>query len=228
MGLLIYLNGTFVPEEQATVSVFDHGLLYGDGVFEGIRSYNCNVFKLKEHLERLKASAKYIMLDIPLSLDELEEAVIQTLQKNQLKDAYIRLVITRGKGDLGLAPWKCPQPTVFIIADKIALYPRDFYEKGLDIVTASTRRLSSAAFSTKAKTLNYLNNIMAKIEGKNAGALEALMLSQEGYVLECTGDNIFIFNNKELITPPEHTGILKGITRDSVIELAREKGYRVA
>lgn len=227
MGLLIYLNGEFVPEKKAVVSVFDHGLLYGDGVFEGIRSYNFNVFKLREHLERLYDSAKYIMLDIPLSPDELEEAVVQTLKKNRLKDAYIRLVVTRGPGDLGLAPWKCPKPTIFIIADSIALYPKDFYVKGLDIVTAPTRRLRSSAFSTRAKTLNYLNNIMAKIEGKNSGSLEAVMLSQEGYVLECTGDNIFIIKNDVIITPPEHIGILKGITRDSVMELASNKGYTV-
>lgn len=227
MGLLIYLNGEFVSKEKAVVSVFDHGLLYGDGVFEGIRSYNCNVFKLREHLERLYDSAKYIMLDIPLSLDELEQAVVETLKRNHLKDAYIRLVITRGVGDLGLAPWKCPKPTIFIIADSIALYPADYYKKGLEIVTAPTRRLCSSAFSTRAKTLNYLNNIMAKIEGKNGGALEALMLSEQGYVLECTGDNIFLIKNNELITPPEHIGILKGITRDSVMDLARKQGYNV-
>ncbi len=225
--MLIYLNGKLVPEEEAKVSVFDHGLLYGDGVFEGIRVYNCNVFKLREHLERLFDSAKFINLKIPMSIEELEKAVIMTLKANKIRDGYIRLVVTRGVGDLGLAPWKCHTPTIFIIADKVKLYPEEYYKNGLEIITAATLRVRPSAFNPKAKSLNYLNNIMAKIECHNAGVLEALMLSEEGYVVECTGDNVFIVKKGIIYTPPEYIGALKGITRDTIVSMARELGYTV-
>jgi len=224
--MVVYLNGEFVPKEAAKVSVFDHGLLYGDGVFEGIRSYNGRVFKLDEHLQRLYNSAKAIRLKIPLEIKEMESAVLETLRRNNLRDAYIRLVVTRGVGDLGLDPDKCPEPTVFIITDKIVLYPQKFYDEGLEIVTAATRRNLPEAINPRIKSLNYLNNILAKLEGKLANAPEALMLNTEGYVVECTGDNIFIVKDNVLITPPIHVGILEGVTRDAVIEIADEIGIR--
>lgn len=227
MSLLIYLDGKFVPEDEAKVSVFDHGLLYGDGVFEGIRSYNCNVFKLKEHIDRLYESAKYINLVIPMKKEEMTQVVVDSLVKNNISDGYIRLVVTRGKGDLGLSPTKCPKATVFCIAASIQLYPEELYEKGLTVITAPTLRTRASAFNPKAKSLNYLNNIMAKMECENAGAAEALMLSDEGYVVECTGDNIFIIKDKVITTPPEYIGALKGISRDTVIESARKLGYTV-
>ncbi|HIE28856.1 TPA: branched-chain-amino-acid transaminase [Candidatus Poribacteria bacterium] len=225
--MVVYLNGEFVPKEEAKISVFDHGLLYGDGVFEGIRSYKGRVFKLDEHLKRLYNSAKAIRLKIPLNIKEMEEALLETLRRNNLYDAYIRLVVTRGEGDLGLDPDKCPEPTVFIITDKIVLYPQKFYDEGLEIVTAATRRNLSEAIDPRIKSLNYLNNILAKIEGKLADAPEALMLNAEGYVVECTGDNIFIVKDNVLITPPIHVGILEGVTRNAVIEIANEIGIRV-
>ena len=224
--MLIYLNGKFVPKEEAKISVFDHGLLYGDGVFEGIRSYNGRVFKLDEHLKRLYNSAKAIRLRIPLDIKEMEKALLETLRRNNLHDAYIRLVVTRGEGDLGLDPDKCPEPTVFIITDKIVLYPQKFYNEGLEIVTAATRRNIPEAINPRIKSLNYLNNILAKLEGKLANAPEALMLNTEGYVVECTGDNIFIVKDNVLITPPIHIGILEGVTRNAVIEIANEMGIR--
>ncbi|PIV64838.1 MAG: branched-chain amino acid aminotransferase [bacterium (Candidatus Ratteibacteria) CG_4_10_14_3_um_filter_41_18] len=217
----IWLNGKLVPKEGARVSVFDHGLLYGDGVFEGIRSYNGRIFKLTEHLERLYRSAKSIILKIPLSSGELEEAIIKTLRANNLKDAYIRVVATRGVGDLGLDPAKCSSATVFIIASKIQLYPEELYEKGLSLITAFTRRNDIKTLNPAVKSLNYLNNILAKIEATNAGALEAIMLNKDGYVAECTGDNIFMVKEEALQTPPASAGILEGITRNSVIELAQ-------
>lgn len=225
--MLIYLDGQFVPQEEAKVSVFDHGLLYGDGVFEGIRSYNGRVFKLDEHLKRLYDSAKALMLNMPLSIDEMEEAVLETLRQNNLRDAYIRLVVTRGVGDLGLDPDKCPRATVFIIADKIALYPPEFYENGLEIVTVPTRRNLTEALNPRIKSLNYLNNILAKIEGKLAGVIEALMINAEGYVVECTGDNVFIWKDNTLFTPPTYVGILEGVTRNAVMGIAREIGLDV-
>jgi branched-chain amino acid aminotransferase len=225
--MVIYLNGEFVPKAEAKISVFDHGLLYGDGVFEGIRSYNGRVFKLDEHLKRLYNSAKAIRLKIPLNIKEMEEALLETLRRNNLSDAYIRLVVTRGEGDLGLDPDKCPEPTVFIITDKIVLYPKKLYDDGLEIVTAATRRNIPEAINPRIKSLNYLNNILAKLEGKLANALEALMLNAEGYVVECTGDNIFILKDNALITPPIHVGILEGVTRNAVIEIASENGIRV-
>jgi branched-chain amino acid aminotransferase len=218
--MLINLNGKLVKKEDARVSVFDHGLLYGDGVFEGIRSYNGLVFKLREHVERLYDSAKYISLKIPLSEEAMVKAVVATLKANRLKDAYIRLVVTRGPGDLGLDPRNCPAASWFIIADKIALYPKDLYEKGLKIVTVATRRNVVEALNPQVKSLNYLNNILGKIEAINAGVAEAVMLDQNGYVTECTGDNIFIVRGRRLLTPPVHMGILKGITRGAVLDLA--------
>ena len=225
--MLIYIDGEFLPKAEAKVSVFDHGLLYGDGVFEGIRSYNGRVFKLDEHLERLYDSAKSIMLQIPISIETMKETVLETLRRNHLTEAYIRLIITRGVGDLGLDPDKCPKPSIIIIADKIALYPQKFYEDGLEIVTVSVRRNYAEAINPRIKSLNYLNNILAKIEGKQAGAEEVLMLNAEGYVVECSGDNIFWIKNKMLVTPPVHMGILEGVTRNSVIDLARDAGMQV-
>ena len=189
--MLVYIDGEFLPKEEAKISVFDHGLLYGDGVFEGIRSYRGRVFKLDEHLQRLYDSAKAITLEIPISIEEMEEAVLETLRRNDLYDAYIRLIVTRGVGDLGLDPDNCPAPTIIIITDKIALYPQNLYEQGLEIVTVSIRRNYAEAINPRIKSLNYLNNILAKIEGKQSGVVEALMLNAEGYVVECTGDNIF-------------------------------------
>ncbi|MDN5293606.1 MAG: branched-chain amino acid aminotransferase [Eubacteriales bacterium] len=227
MGLIIYLNGEFVPEEKAVVSVFDHGLLYGDGVFEGIRAYNNRVFRLREHLERLYESAKSIMLNIPLTIDEMQEVVLETLRRNNLRDAYIRLVVTRGKGDLGLDPRKCPEPTVFCIASSIQLYPEELYEKGLEVITVPTPRNYNEAVNPRIKSLNYLNNILAKIEANLAGTLEAIMLNSQGYVAEATGDNVFVVKKGVLITPPKYAGILEGITRNAVIELARKRGIEV-
>ena len=225
--MLVYIDGEFLPQEEAKISVFDHGLLYGDGVFEGIRSYQGRVFKLDEHLQRLYDSAKAIMLEIPISIEDMEEAVLETLRRNQLHDAYIRLVVTRGVGDLGLDPDKCPVPTIFIIADKITLYPPNFYEDGLEIITVSVRRNYAEAISPRIKSLNYLNNILAKIEGKQAGVEEVLMLNAEGYVVECSGDNIFFLKNNVIVTPPTYLGILEGVTRNTVIDLARELGITV-
>jgi branched-chain amino acid aminotransferase len=223
----IYINGKFYDKDSAKISVFDHGLLYGDGVFEGIRSYNRLVFKLKEHIERLFESAQSIMLKVPLSREELIKAVVLTLKKNNLKDAYIRLIVTRGVGDLGLDPRKCyGGATVIIIADKIKLYPAKFYIGGLKIVTVPTVRNLPEALNPQIKSLNYLNNILAKIEAVNAGCDEAIMLDSLGYVAECTGDNIFIVKRGHLYTPP-CMGTLRGITRDAVLEIARRKNISV-
>lgn len=219
----IYIDGKFYKKEDAKVSVFDHGLLYGDGVFEGIRSYNRLVFKLKEHIDRLFESAKSIMLDIPLSKEQVIKAVIATLKENKLNDAYIRLIVTRGEGDLGLDPRKCKgKATIIIIADKIALYPQEIYHKGLKIVTVPTIRNLPEALNPQIKSLNYLNNILAKIEAANSGCDEAIMLDSLGYVAECTGDNIFIVKDNHLYTPPQCMGTLRGITRDAVIEVAKK------
>ncbi len=227
MSLKIFLNDRLVDREQAVVSVFDHGLLYGDGVFEGIRSYNGLVFKLREHLDRLYESAHTLMLDVPMTKAQLEKAVIQTLKANQLKDAYIRLVVTRGPGDLGLDPRKCKKATLFIIADKIVLYPKAYYETGLKIATVPTVRNHPEALNPQIKSLNYLNNILAKIEATNAGVDEALLLNTQGYVTECTAENIFFVNGNCLKTPPPYVGILKGITRETVMRLAHEAGLCV-
>ncbi|MZP29743.1 branched-chain-amino-acid transaminase [Heliobacterium undosum] len=228
MSLIIYLDGRFVPEEQAKISVFDHGFLYGDGIFEGIRAYNGRVFKLDEHIDRLYDSAKAIKLAIPMGKGEMVDVVLETLRRNHLRDAYIRLVVSRGKGDLGLDPRKCPGATVLCITAGITLYPPEFYEKGLEVVTVATRRNVPEALNPRIKSLNYLNNILAKLEAARAGVLEAIMLNQEGYVAECTGDNIFIIKQGRLITPPVHVGILEGITRNTVMDLARAKGFTVA
>ncbi len=218
----IYIDGKFYKKEDAKVSVFDHGLLYGDGVFEGIRSYSRLVFKLKEHIDRLFESAKSIMLNIPLSKDQVIKAVIATLKENKLNDAYIRLIVTRGEGDLGLDPRKCKgKATIIIIADKIALYPKEIYREGLKIVTVPTIRNLPEALNPQIKSLNYLNNILAKIEAVNSGCDEAIMLDSLGYVAECTGDNIFIVKDNHLYTPPQCMGTLRGITRDAVIEVAK-------
>jgi len=227
MSLIIYLNGEFVPQERAVVSVFDHGLLYGDGVFEGIRAYHGRVFKLDEHLDRLYDSAKTIAMEIPVSKGEMQEIVLETLRRNNLRDAYIRLVVTRGTGDLGLDPRKCSKPTVFCIAASIQLYPEELYRKGLAVITVSTRRNIPTACSPRVKSLNYLNNIYAKIEAGLAGVPEAIMLNAEGYVAEATGDNIFVVKNGVLITPPSYVGILEGVTRNVVMDLARQKGISV-
>ncbi|MDD3065993.1 MAG: branched-chain-amino-acid transaminase [Endomicrobiaceae bacterium] len=219
----IYLNGKFVNKEDAVVSVFDHGLLYGDGVFEGIRAYNGRVFRLAEHIDRLWDSAKAIALCIPMTKSEMEKIVLETLKINKLDDAYIRLVISRGTGDLGLDPAKCPKPTIFVITDKISLYPDELYTNGLEVITVSTRRTTPDTLSPNIKSLNYLNNIMAKLEAKRAGVLEAIMLNREGYVAECSGDNIFVVKNGVVTTPPAYAGALKGVTRNTAIELIRNK-----
>jgi len=219
----VYINGKFYEKDEAKVSVFDHGLLYGDGVFEGIRSYNRLVFKLKEHIDRLFESAHSIMLEIPITKEQLSKAVVSTLKENGLKDAYIRLVVTRGEGDLGLDPRKCRgHTTIIIITDKIALYPEKFYREGLKIMTVPTIRNLPEALNPQIKSLNYLNNILAKIEAINSGCDEAIMLDSLGYVAECTGDNIFIVKRQHLYTPPQCMGTLRGITRDTVLEIARE------
>lgn len=218
--LIIHLNGDYVPKSEAKVSVFDHGLLYGDGVFEGIRAYNCLVFKLKEHLARLAESAHTLLLQMPLSQEQMIEAVTETLRRNHLRDAYIRVVVTRGTGDLGLDPAKCKKPTWFIITDKIVLYPEALYRNGMDIITVPTVRNLPEAINPAIKSLNYLNNIMAKIEAKNSNYQEALMLNHQGYVAECTGDNIFILKKGILQTPAAHVGVLRGITRQAIMDLA--------
>jgi branched-chain amino acid aminotransferase len=219
----IYINGKLYEKEDAKISVFDHGLLYGDGVFEGIRSYNRLVFKLKEHIDRLYESAHSIMLEIPMTREQIAKAVIATLKANKLSDAYIRLVVTRGEGDLGLDPRKCKgKAATIIITDKITLYPERFYKEGLSIITVPTVRNLPEALNPQIKSLNYLNNILAKIEAVNSGCDEAIMLDALGYVAECTGDNIFVVKNNHLYTPPQCMGTLRGITRDSVMEISRK------
>jgi branched-chain amino acid aminotransferase len=220
----IYLEGRFVDQSDAKVSVFDHGLLYGDGVFEGIRLYGGNVFRLDEHLERFENSAKAILLDNPLTRAQWSDAVCETCRVNGLTDGYIRMVLTRGAGDLGLAPWLCSKPSYFIIAAKIALYPPETYENGLAIVTVPTRRIGQGALPATVKSLNYLNNILAKIEARQAGALEAIMLNEQGYVAEGTADNVFIVHKGELYTPSASQGALKGVTRGAIIDIAKGLG----
>lgn len=227
MGLKVYINGEYFEKDQARVSVFDHGFLYGDGVFEGIRSYNRLVFKLKEHINRLYESSQGIMLTIPLSKEEMIKAVVATLKLNKLDNAYIRLVVTRGMGDLGLDPRKCKHASVIIITDNIKLYPEKMYREGLSIITVPTPRNIPEALNPQIKSLNYLNNILAKIEALNSGYEEALMFTAHGYVAECTGDNIFIIKDNNLITPPAFLGILKGITRACVMDIAKKSGMTV-
>jgi len=218
----VYINGKLYEKEEAKISVYDHGLLYGDGVFEGIRSYGGKIFRLEQHLDRLWESAKAIWLEIPMTKAEMAKAIHDTLAANNLSDAYIRLVVTRGVGTLGLDPNKCERPQIIIITDSIALYPNELYEKGLEIITSSVPRVPPAALSPRIKSLNYLNNILAKIEGIQAGCIEALMLNHKGEVAECTADNIFLVRHGRLMTPPVDAGILEGVTRNAVIELARE------
>jgi len=224
MPRIIFMNDRLVPEEEARVSVFDHGLLYGDGVFEGLRSYSGRVFRLDTHLDRLWDSARAISLEIPLAKDVVARAVNDTLAANKLVDGYVRLLVTRGAGSLGLDPNRTKNPQVIVIADTISLYPQEFYDKGLRIVTAATQRVHSAALSPRIKSLNYLNNIMAKLEGLQAGCVEALMLNHKGEVAECTGDNVFVVRSDRLLTPPPDAGILEGITRGAVMELAHAAG----
>jgi branched-chain amino acid aminotransferase len=224
----IFMDGKYYGERDAKVSVFDHGLLYGDGVFEGIRAYHGRVFKLKEHIDRLFYSAKAILLELPMSHAQLMAATVETCRKNKIRDGYIRLVVTRGVGTLGLNPRSCKRPSIIIIADKIQLYPPELYQRGLDIVTVPTARNLHSALNPAIKSLNYLNNILAKIEANNAGVEEAVMLNAEGFVAECTGDNLFIVKNRALFTPPLSAGALYGITRQTVIELAEEAGLKVS
>jgi len=224
----IFIDGKFYSERDAKVSVFDHGLLYGDGVFEGIRAYHGHVFKLKEHIDRLFYSAKAILLELPMSHAALMKVTVETCRANKLRDGYIRLVVTRGVGTLGLNPRTCKKPSVIIIADKIQLYPPEYYQRGLDIITVPTVRNLHSALNPAIKSLNYLNNILAKIEANNAGVEEAVMLNAEGFVAECTGDNLFIVKNRALFTPPLSAGALYGITRQTVIELAEEAGLKVS
>jgi branched-chain amino acid aminotransferase len=227
MSRKIYITGKLVPQEDAKVSVYDHGLLYGDGVFEGLRSYGGKVFRLAEHVERLYDSAKAIWLTIPMPQQEMADAINDTVRANDLQDGYIRAIVTRGAGSLGLDPNKCSNPQVIIIADTISLYPAELYEQGLSIVTVSVMRMNPAALNPRIKSLNYLNNILAKIEGLQAGCIEALMLNHKGEIAECTGDNIFLVRKDVLYTPPIDAGILEGVTRDAVIELAKEADIEV-
>lgn len=227
MSKWVYVSGEYVLKDKAKISVFDHGFLYGDGVFEGIRVYGGRVFRLEEHLQRLWESARAISLEVPLSRVKLKEKILETLRRNELRDAYIRLIVSRGKGDLGLDPGKCSQAEVIIITDKISIYAEELYEKGLEVIIASTRRNIPSALNCRIKSLNYLNNILAKIEATREEMPEAVMLNKDGYVAECTGDNIFIVKEKKLVTPPIWMGILKGITRDVVIELAQKEGIAV-
>jgi len=219
----IYINGNLYDKKDAKISVFDHGLLYGDGVFEGVRVYNRLIFKLKEHMDRLYESAASIMLKVPISKEQFNQAIVRTLKANNLEDAYLRIIVTRGEGDLGLDPRKCQgKETVIIIADRIALYPEKLYKFGMEIITVATTRTAHEALNPQIKSLNYLNNILAKIEAVNSGYEEALMLNDSGYVAECTGDNIFIVKNGELYTPPECMGALSGVTREEVLKIARK------
>ncbi|MDA8066221.1 MAG: branched-chain-amino-acid transaminase [Thermaerobacter sp.] len=224
MSLEIYLDGEFVPEEQARVSVYDHGFLYGDGVFEGIRAYNGRVFRLAQHIDRLYESAKSILLEIPVLKEDLAEAVVEACRRNAIRDGYIRVVVSRGKGDLGLDPRKCPRATVVVIADVISIFPEEVYREGMSVITVATRRSRTDALNPQIKTLNYLNSIMAKLEANLAGKPEVLLLNAEGLVVEGTGDNVFIVRRGHLVTPPTWLGILEGITRRTVLELAKARG----
>lgn len=220
----IHLDGQLLDKDDAKISVFDHGLLYGDGVFEGIRIYHGRIFRLTAHLERLYESARSICMEIPIPIEEMEKATLETVAANQLRDGYIRLVVTRGVGSLGLNPFQCPRPSIIIIAGSISLYPAERYEKGLNLITCATRRPTPAALSPQVKSLNYLNNVMAKIEAIQAGCEEGIMLNEQGYVAECTGDNVFIVKRGAVFTPPISAGGLDGITRQAVIELLGQLG----
>ncbi|MUG46151.1 branched-chain-amino-acid transaminase [Paenibacillus woosongensis] len=223
----IYLDGQFVTKENAKISVYDHGFLYGDGIFEGIRIYNGNIFKCKEHLDRLYDSAKSIMLNIPLTYQEMEDALVETLRRNELRDGYIRLVVSRGAGNLGLDPNRCPKASVIIIAEQLAIYSEEAYKTGLKTVSVSTKRNIPDALNPKIKSLNYLNNILVKIQSNLSGAGEAIMLNSQGYVTEGSGDNIFIVKNGVITTPPCYLGALEGITRQAIIDICHEKGYKL-
>ena len=223
----IYVDGKFYAEADAKVSVFDHGLLYGDGIFEGIRFYNGRVFRLEEHLERLWDSARSILLEIPMSQRAMTEALLETIRQNDLREGYIRLIVTRGVGNLGLNPEQCKMPSVIIITAQIALYPETVYRTGLSVVTCATRRTNPSALNPAVKSLNYLNNVMARIEANLANADEALMLNDEGNVAECTADNVFIVKRGQIFTPPITAGALRGITRSVVFEIAAETGIKV-
>ena len=220
----IYIDGKYCDRADAKISVFDHGLLYGDGVFEGIRIYNTTVFKLKEHIERLYQSAKAIFLDIPMTKEDMRNAVLDTVRINEKKDGYIRLIVTRGEGQLGIDPASCKKATVIIIVSDIQLYPEEYYKNGIEIITASSRRIASDCLDPRIKSLNYLNNIMAKLEARQAGCLEAVMLNKDGFVAECTGDNIFVVKGVELFTPAPYHGALDGITMRIVMEIAETLG----
>lgn len=223
----IYLNGEYVTKENAKVSVYDHGFLYGDGVFEGIRVYNGNVFRLDEHIERLYESALSILLHIPMTPEEMIQAVVETVRKNQLRDAYIRLVISRGVGNLGLDPRSCAAPNIIIIAEQLQLFPKELYETGMKIITVPTRRNKPDALNPKIKSLNYLNNVLVRIEAHLAGVSEALMLNSEGYVAEGSGDNVFLVKKGVLYTPPSYVGALQGITRQAILDIAQRLDYKV-
>jgi branched-chain amino acid aminotransferase len=218
----VYINGQFVDQADAKISVFDHGFLYGDGIFEGIRLYSGCIFRLEEHLERLEYSAKAILLDLPWTRKQISDATCESCRVNGLKDGYIRLIVTRGVGSLGLSPKSCATPQLIIIADKIQLYPPEFYEQGLKIITVPTRRCNPAALPPTIKSLNYLNNILAKIEAQNLGYHEAVMLNDQGYIAECTGDNLFLVHKGRLLTPPFSAGALSGITRGAVLDIAKQ------
>jgi branched-chain amino acid aminotransferase len=224
MAQVIYLNGEYVAKENATVSVYDHGFLYGDGIFEGIRMYDGNIFKCKEHLKRLYDSAKSIMLDIPLSFAEMQGALVETIRKNELRDGYIRLIVSRGPGDLGLDPRRSPKANVIIIVEKLSIYPEEAYINGLRTVSVSTRRNVPDALNPKIKSLNYLNNILVKIQANLAGVGEAIMLNSQGYVAEGSSDNIFIIKNGVVFTPPAYVGALEGITRAAIMEICSRTG----
>lgn len=223
----IYIDGKFYSEADAKISVFDHGLLYGDGIFEGIRFYDGRVFRLEEHLDRLWDSARSICLEVPMSMHEMTEALLETIRQNDLRDGYIRLLVTRGVGNLGLNPAQCKRPSVIIIVATIALYPAEAYQKGLTVVTCATRRTNPGALNPAVKSLNYLNNVMARIEANLAGADEALMLNDGGNVAECTADNVFIIKRGHIFTPPITAGALRGITRSVVFEIAAELGLKI-
>jgi branched-chain amino acid aminotransferase len=223
----IFLNGEFVTKENAKISVYDHGFLYGDGVFEGIRVYSGNVFRLHEHIDRLYNSAKSILLTIPYTKEEMIDYIIETIRRNQYQDAYIRLVVSRGVGDLGLDPYQCKTPQVVIIVEPLALFPKHLYETGIEVVTVATRRNRSDVLSPKVKSLNYLNNVLVKIEAHLANVSEALILNDQGYVAEGSGDNVFIIKDQVVYTPPGYVGALEGITRQAIIEIAQDLGYVV-
>lgn len=225
--LKVYIDGQLFPEKEAKVSVFDHGLLYGDGIFEGIRFYDGRVFRCQEHIDRLFHSAKAIALDMIWTKEEVTAAMMETIRANGLRDGYVRLVITRGAGSLGLNPYHCKVPSIIIIASTISLYPAEKYEKGLTVVTCSTRRPAPAALSPAVKSLNYLNNVMAKIEAINANAEEGVMLNEQGFVAECTGDNLFVIRGGKIYTPPVSAGALNGITRTVIFEIAKDLGIEL-